>query len=70
MSGYVIGKKVKLPNGHEYIAAPYIAFHTREQAESCADMVERVSGERPGIEECSIYEDRANITQFRNRDKG
>lgn len=46
---WIIGRKVDLPNGHTYMAEPFIAFATNKEAQEACDMVARVSGERPTI---------------------
>jgi hypothetical protein len=56
---YIMGRKAVIAsNGHEYIAEPFIVFPTKEAAEEAADMVFRVSGERPMIVEAAAYKDR------------
>ncbi len=52
---WIIGRKATLPNGHEYITEPFIAFETNEDAQAACDMVEKVSGERPGIASGALY---------------
>lgn len=52
---WIIGRKATLPNGHEYLAEPFIAFETNEDAQAACDMVEKVSGERPIITSGALY---------------
>ena len=52
---WIIGRKVMLGNGHEYMAEPYVVFETEEQADGACAMVERVSGERPIKREAARY---------------
>lgn len=55
-SCWILGRKATIaPNGHEYIAEPFIAFYTEKAADEAADMIERVSGERPMKVEASLY---------------
>ncbi|MGY3527303.1 hypothetical protein [Bradyrhizobium sp. USDA 4452] len=54
---WIIGRKVKLPNGHEYMAEPFVAFETNEAAQGACDMIERVAGERPMIVDAAYYRD-------------
>lgn len=51
---WIVGRKVELPNGHLYMAEPFVAFGTNEAAQKACDMVERVSGERPMIASAPI----------------
>lgn len=60
---WIIGRKVELPNGHTYMAEPFIAFGTNEAAQAACDMVAKVSGERPMITS-------APINDFAARDPG
>lgn len=53
---WIIGKKTTLPNGHEHIAPPFVVFEVEAEAIAACDMVEKVSRERPGIEEGAFYE--------------
>lgn len=52
---WIIGRKVVLGNGHEYMAEPYIVFETEEQADAACEMVLRVSDERPIKREAARY---------------
>jgi len=54
---WIIGRKVELPNGHKYMAEPFISFETNEQAQAACDMIEKVSGERPMIADAAFYRD-------------
>lgn len=53
---YVVGRKaVMASNNHQYIAEPYTVFLSESDAMAAADLVERVSGERPLIVEAALY---------------
>lgn len=52
---WIIGRKTTLANGHEYPAGPFIVFETEDEAGAAADMVEKISGERPVIIEGALY---------------
>lgn len=53
---WILGRKAKIvTNGHEYLAEPFIAFETNEDAQAACDMIEKVSGERPGITSGALY---------------
>lgn len=43
---WLIGRQVTLPNGHKYIAEPFIAFDSNAAAQGACDMIEKVTGER------------------------
>lgn len=46
---WIIGREATiLANGHKYITEPFIVFDTEAEADAACDMVERISGERPG----------------------
>jgi hypothetical protein len=64
MAIWIIGRQVELPNGHKYLAEPFIAFETNEDAQAACDMVEKVSGERPMISSSVLY--RRGDTAVRN----
>lgn len=55
MTIWIIGRKVTMVNGHTYMAEPFIAFETNEDAQAACDMIERVSGERPDIASSVLY---------------
>ena len=55
MAIWIIGRKVTMQNGHIYMAEPFIAFETNEDAQAACDMVEKVSGERPMIADSILY---------------
>lgn len=57
-TAWIMGRKHELPNGHAYIGEPYIVFLDEGEAENAADLVERVSGERPDIVEASLHKSR------------
>lgn len=52
---WIIGRKVTLPNGHEYITEPFIAFESNVDAQAACEMIQKVSGERPGIASGALY---------------
>lgn len=52
---WIIGRKATLPNGHEYITEPFIAFESNVDAQAACDMMQKVSGERPGIASGALY---------------
>lgn len=52
---WIIGRKATLPNGHEYIAEPFIAFESNVDAQAACEMVYKVSGERPMIASGALY---------------
>lgn len=52
---WIIGKLVKLPNGHEYIAEPYVVFDTQEDAIAARTMIEDVSREHVGMREAALH---------------
>jgi hypothetical protein len=51
---WIIGRKVELPNGHAYMAEPFIAFGSNKAAQDACDMIQKVSGERPMITDAAI----------------
>lgn len=55
MGIWIIGRKVELPNGHTYMAEPFIAFETNEDAQAACDMIAKVAGERPMITDGVLY---------------
>jgi hypothetical protein len=55
MGLWIIGRAVELPNGHKYMAEPFIAFETNEDAQAACDMIAKVSGERPMIADAAFY---------------
>lgn len=55
MAIWIIGRKVTLPNGHSYVAEPFIAFERNEDAQAACDMIEKVSGERPMIADAAYF---------------
>lgn len=55
MGIWIIGRQVELPNGHKYMAEPFICFETNEDAQAACAMVERVSGKRPMIASSVLY---------------
>lgn len=55
MAIWIIGRKVELPNGHTYMAEPFIAFETNEDAQAACDMIAKVSGERPMIADAAFF---------------
>lgn len=58
---WVIGRKTTLAtNGHSHISEPFIVFESEAEALSAADMVEKVSGERPLIVEASLWKPRGS----------
>ena len=52
---WIIGRQAELPNGHKYMAEPFIAFETNEDAQAACDMIASVSGERPLITSGALY---------------
>lgn len=58
MAIWIIGRQVELPNGHKYMAEPFIAFEREEDAIGACDMIMRVSGERPMISDAAYYRPR------------
>lgn len=52
---WIIGRKVELPNGHTYMAEPFIAFETNKDAQAACDMIAKVSGERLMITDSVLY---------------
>jgi len=65
---WIIGRKVELPNGHKYMAEPFIAFGSNEAAQEACDMIERVSGERPIITSAPIND--FSATAVSNGERG
>jgi len=55
MAIWIIGRKVELPNGAAYMAEPFIAFETNQDAQAACDMIAKVSGERPMITDGVLY---------------
>lgn len=56
-SCWILGRKARIEaNGHEYVAEPFIVFSTEREADDAADMITRVSGERPMKVEASLYQ--------------
>jgi hypothetical protein len=55
MAIWVIGRQVELPNGQKYMAEPFIAFETNEDAQAACDMIAKVSGERPIVTNAAFY---------------
>ena len=64
MAIWIIGRQIELPNGHKYLAEPFIAFESNADAQAACDMVEKVSGERPAITDAALY--RKGDTAVRN----
>lgn len=54
---WIIGRKATLPNGHQYITEPFLAFESNVEAQTACDLVQKVSGERPGIASSEFYRD-------------
>lgn len=52
---FLIGRRVKLPNGHEYPAQPFIAFESEVAADGAIKMIEAVSGERAMKVRAALY---------------
>lgn len=53
---WIIGREATIaPNGHKYIAEPFIVFSTEAEADAACDMVQRVSGDRPKKVEGALY---------------
>lgn len=52
---WIIGRKVTMTNGHDYMAEPFIVFDDKAEAEKASNLIEKISGERPKITEAARY---------------
>lgn len=55
MTIWILGRRTTLQNGHNYPAEPLLAFETNEQAQGAADLVQKISGERPMITSATYF---------------
>lgn len=57
---WIVGRRVVIQsNSLEYVGQPFIVFETEADANEAADLVEKVSGERPIVVESSFCPDRS-----------